>query len=259
MRRRCMTTVLIPLAMLALVATPAVADIPDNCRPLVADEADEATDPFVCEVDYFLQCDEAAAGKVYVLPPLVSALPEFTEEAPAGSFTAGEGCGLHERSDSQGIQQDNINDFTFTGFTDGNLDTIAVELHDLNVSPNRTAEEIQLDIRLTIDGDSPFGTESGESAAGPYTAPTFVPVMVTPVVSDTGATVSYQFTVTGLDEVLGTADDEGVSDQFYEVKFSINSPLDGVHAFVWGATEIPAGVTINPAEPVGTLVAATGP
>jgi hypothetical protein len=261
LRRPYLAVLLVPLAVLALFALPVAAEEDvDPCRPLSGDpEADPGADPFVCETRYYLQCDTAVGGKANLVAPVVSGNAVFTDAEPTGSFTAGEGCGEPENSASSGVSQDNVHVFTFEGFADGNIDAIAVELHDFSFSPERFGEEIELDVRISVEGASPFGGETVTSTTGDtYQLPRRVSVPVTPELSDTGATVAYRFTITDIDGVLGTAGLPGAGDTDHHVKITIDSPLDGAHVFVWGADEIPAGITLNPLEAQGTVVPATG-
>lgn len=247
------------LAFAAVALTAATAQEGDTCRPLFEDpDADPQTIPIVCETEYFLQCDTAAASKVQVLPPVVSQNAQFTETPPPGSFTEGHGCGELENSTGVGVSQDNIHDFTFQGFVQGNLDSFSVELHDFYVSPSREDDAVTIGVRVAVDGESPFGMEEIQAAGTTFIVPRMVPVDVQPQVSSSGATVSYRFTIAGLDEVLGTASHPGLFPFEREVKVTIDTPDDGAHALVWGADEIPAGLTSNPLEPAGTVVQATG-
>jgi hypothetical protein len=83
-----------------------------------------------------------------------------------------------------------------------------------------------------------------------------IDVTVQPEVSSTGLSVAYRFTVTNLHAALSTARDVGYgADRSRQLKITIDTP-EGVHAIVWGASEVPTGVTLNPVEPAGTLLVA---
>jgi hypothetical protein len=252
---RLLALAAVPLAALALFALPVAAEEPEDaevCRGL----SEEEDAPEICEVRYYLQCDGTTAGKLAILPPLLSPTPEFTEDAPTGSFTEGEGCGQAEDQVFRNTVQDGLYSFDFKGIADGNIDSLTIELHDFAFFADRFADELDIQLRLSIEGASPFGYETIQNVSGDdFHTPKIVPVTLTPELSETAATVMYRFTVTGLDDVLGTASG---SLPDHEIIVTVDIPTDGVSGFVWGADEIPSGLTINPLEPAETVIEATG-
>lgn len=238
---------LLPLASLAVAATP--HEVPaEQCRVLDDAGTSAADDDLgVCTVPMYLQCDEATAGKVNVYAAVVGANAQFTADEPAGSFQAGDGCGEFENSYGTGVSQDNIHDMTFEGFVDANIDSLTFELHDLYLGAGRAGGAVELGLRILVDGTSPFGMEQIESETGSYTVPAMQYIEVTPEAGD--ATMVYRFSVTGLgafeDMVVPGADFGAGEDHF--VRFTITTPGDGLHTLVWGASEVPSGIVFNPA------------
>lgn len=247
------------LGMVGVLALGAFAfDAPPEgeCRVDDRGTLDDTTDDAdLCTVAAYLSCADAVGGKVQALPPVAVPNAQLVAERPTTSFTAGGGCGEFENSSSAGVSQDNIHDFTFQGFIDANIDSLTVELHDFNVGPERGSGEMPLGVRVAIDGASPFGFETISSQTGDYEVPRMVDVVAEAIPSSTGLTESYVFTITGIGDVIkSVTPGDG---KLREVKITINTPIGG-HVFVWGATEVPAGVLTNPVEPLGTVLTATG-
>lgn len=216
---------------------------------------DASDDTGYCTVATYLQCTDAIGGKVQLLPPVATPVIALGEERPETSFTAGGGCGTYENAPVTGATQDNIHDLVFGGRVKANIDSLAVELHDIYAGPERNSGKITLGVRVSIGGKSPFGTETVELATGPIEVPRMVPIEAVASPSSTGASETFHFTITGLGDALGTIKPGTLTGANREIKISIDGPT-GAHIFVWGASEIPAGVLLNPAEPLGTVVPA---
>lgn len=243
------------LAAGTLGFAPASGDCRVDDRGTPNDDADNAR---LCTTAQYLSCEGAAAGKAHVYGADQGGLghPQLVSERPTTSFTEGGGCGQVENSTASGVSQDNIHDWTFEGYVDGNIDSLAVEVHDFDLREGRGAGSIELGVRMTIDGQSPFGYETIETATGEFQAPALETIPVAIKTSDTGLTDGYQFTITGLGEALGTVRaGDGLTGQ--HVKITLDMPLGG-HIFVWGASEIPAGILVNPTATLGTARAARG-
>lgn len=229
-----------------------------------------------CQTTLFAQCTDAdpAAGKV-VLPTDAVTL---AETPPSGSFTAGEGCGTVDEpvfgntQHAAGPYHYFLDGFALEG---GNLDTLTLEAHFLGPNVGYAGQEVALDVRITVDGVSLFGTEEGTSVAGdPFAAPAQRRITVVPEVSDTGASSRVVFTVTGLADLDPRfADAAGPGDRFRQVAVGLNLPHTGDCAglppngtercvpfgpaqLVMGADEIPTGVVLNAAEPATVTVEA---
>lgn len=256
LRALLLTAAIVPVSVATLAFTPtdiANEDGPD-CSTLETVEAtDEDTgettqqDVLACpSAAYLAGCEGAAGGKVY--HQLVQGPAPLSLEAPTESFTAGAGCGTYEEPLFQGIEPGNpFYDFTIQGHVTGNIDELMVELHDIYVAQQRTGGDITLSVRVEVDGESLFGTEELTNVGGDTTAttPRVIEVPVTPEVSETGISEALRFSIGdlyaqhGIDGKVGDG-----ADAFHSVRVTISVP-PGVHALVWGATEIPSGIYVN--------------
>lgn len=239
-------------ALLALTLVPAAAftiaaDAPDGCT-VVSDAGtpdDETDDVLACEGAAYLSCEDAAGGKYHAQLPTGATVP-LTQAAPDISFTAGAGCGTQDDPGGfQAVQPGNpYYDVTIDGFlTEGNLDTLTVELHDIYVGPERQSGEMTLNVRLEVDSQSLFGTTTLTNQLGEeFQTPAIVEVPVEPVTSETGLSEALVFSVGDLQEQFpGVGAGDG---QFHTVRVTVTVPA-GAHALVWGATEVPAAVHVN--------------
>lgn len=272
------TAALLPATLAFAVASDhgeAPAEAPcrtDAERTVTVEDADGTTSEVpaeYCETALFAQCGDAVGGKV--IDP--TAVVELAPEAPTTSFTAGGGCGTVDEPifASQGIG-DAMYQFATAGFAAaGSVDSLSFEAHFLGPNAGYVGEDLHFDLRITVDGVSLFGTDTGPDATGQgsTTAPSFQRVVVPATVSDSMASVGAEFTVTGIDDLLPPA----APGTFRSVQVSFGPPHTGVcetlptndtprcvpsgfTGWVLGATEVPSGVTFNPVEPAATTIEA---
>lgn len=246
-------------AILALSLVPAaafsMAAAPEGCSVYSdAGTADESDDVLTCEEVQYLSCEDAIGGKYHDF--FNATTVKLTPEAPTGSFTAGEGCGYAEEPFFLGTRQDTAFSFDTGGFFFTNIDTLTVELHDLGPLQNAinvADDEILLDVRISIDGASPFGGEENTSVDGTVSqSPLTLTIPVEAVMSSTGASTAMVFTVENILADLPQNMTGGTDNVFSEVKVTIEFPTTNV-APVWGATEVPASITVN-GDSRGTIV-----
>lgn len=155
----------------------------------------------------------------------------WTTEPPAASLAQGGGCGSH---DSQlccpGTTSNNnyIYDAVFAGDVEGNLDTLTVKAWMFDAGAARTAASHQIDVYLAVDGRVRVDN---------------VPIQVP--LAPTDAARPVEFTVTGLN-LLSEADATAV----HTVDLVMKTPLYSGTDLTWlfDATEVPSGITFNPAE-----------
>lgn len=246
--RTTLAAALAPITLLAVAATPHdVAE--EQCRVIDPGAPETADDDLgVCTIPMYLQCDEAIGGKVNFYGAVVGANAEFTVDEPTGSFQSGDGCGEPENSYGSGVSQDNIHDMTFEGWVDANIDSMTFELHDLYLGAGRSGGPVEIGLRILVDGTSPFGTDTDEAATGEFSVPAMYRFEVTPEVGE--ATAVYRFSVTGLrafDGMVVPGAEYGAGED-HLVRFTIDTPSDGGHVLVWGASEVPSGVLFNPTD-----------
>lgn len=239
----------LPVAALSVAAAPAGGT---DCR--TSDINPEAE---VCRTRTYLQCDTTVPFYHNYL--VEGRMAEFTLDEPAGSFSSGSGCGEYDEPFLGATVQDTPWEWDFGGWVEGNIDAMTFELHNLGFTEERAGGDITLDVRLTVDGASPFGGESNESAAGDVMqSPRTVEVTVTPQASENGVTNVYRFTVTGIGEFLDTLE-PGLDNTERRVVVTIAGPM-GFNPWVWGASDAATGIVFNPIEgdDLGTVIEATG-
>lgn len=263
-------TVLAIAAAATIAATP--HGVPESSCRYLPGQAPSETAPLgrgVCTVVTTLKCSPGtAAGKVHAAA--VHQEPRF-DTNPLVSFTTGAGCG---GSDSDagllyGTTQATPYDFTFAGSIDGNLDTLTIEMHVANAGTERVeATRHQVELRVSIDGKSPFGTETVTGATGQqFETPRIVEVPITLVPSATGATSSFKISIRGLADKVGLAPAAGYGGgEEREVLVTLGNIVNadmlalptGSYTYLWGASEIASGITFNPPALTGSLLSATG-
>lgn len=269
-------------ASLAFAVTPAQDDTSscriDSERTVTVDNEDGTTSEVpveYCETSIYAHCDgtldEAGAAKLHDPQATIKLEPGM----PEVSFTEGGGCGtVDEPVFSAAGTGGSPYQFSAGGFAEaGNVDSATFELHFLGPNLGYAGEPVYLDMEIEVDSTSLFGTKTSPDATGenPQTSAAARRVEVVPVVSDSGASVMVEFTVTDLDDlfpVIGPDDQ-----QFRTVQFSFGPPHtgecttlptndtprcapSGFTGWVMGASEIPSGVTFNPAEPAAVTVPA---
>lgn len=261
--------VLVPGA-LAFAVTP--ADTEDTCTTYSDAGTPDATsdDIVTCTETQYLSCEATVdpAGKVHDFAN-VTTIP-LTADEPTTSFTEGAGCGYPEDPIFSSTVQNTPFAMDFGDFFTTNVDSLTVELHDLG--PHETAvyaangNEVDLDVRISINQLSPFGYEENESASGVIsTSPFTLSIPITVELSDTGLSSKYVFTVTDILEdlpQLAKEFGEDGSGVFSSILVTIEFPRvahpagtlppDNV-APVWGASEVPASITVNGPE-VGSVI-----
>lgn len=244
---------------LAFAVTPADTEETETCTTYSdAGTPDDTSDDIImCEVANYLSCEDTLdpAGKVHDIQVPV----KLTTIAPDTSFTAAGGCGVPEIPLFGGVYQNTPYDFDIAGYTKGNIDTLTFELHDIHATEARQSRTMNLAVRITIDELSPFGSEENTNVSGdPFDSPLTLDIPVEMVDSATGLSDGMFFTVTNLGEDLPELLDAGVGD-YHGIKVTIGfdaTNATGLQVPVWGATEVPASITVN-GEVKGTVVDAT--
>lgn len=165
--------------------------------------------------------------KVQNVPALQGTYPTWSTEPPAGSVTDGGGCGQYENLLTN-ADPNNPFDLVVKGTFTGNLDAINVELHNIYVGTARTDGNFNLRARLYIDG-----LEYANQG----------PVSVTPEPSSTGISekLTYSFSE------IGFKDEHGDGTIEREIGIYVGSFTEIQSIWVWDTTEVPAGLTFNPA------------
>lgn len=171
--------------------------------------------------------------------------------APTASVSSGAGCGFAETGPLRGTGMRTVYDLPAEGTFAGDLDSITFQFHVLD-GVTRGATGVQrLDLRLTVDGQSMFGT-----AADGNSQTVGIPVTLVP--SATGASSLAEVTVTGLG-FLTPEGDETAEPEVHTVALAASLGSGVVTGFVMDTTETPSGLVFNPKEPAKATAKATTP
>jgi hypothetical protein len=224
---------LLAIALVAAVPVGASGlDEPDGEETAPGEEAVELRTEeafFLCDDDYLVQN----------LADLEGRLATWGPDAPEQSVAEGAGCGS---ADSPLMQQTpgNLYDATWEGTFTGALDSMTLHLHNIYAGPARLGEPFQLKVRLFVNGRDQFGEDGAD-------------VAVTAVRSDTGLSELIELTISDIGLVAPT--DETRRQRITLVvhggtpRHTGPTVTDTTSAWVWGTTEVPAGITFNPEEP----------
>lgn len=174
-----------------------------------------------------------------------TANPVWGTTKPAASFTAGAGCGFLDPGPQPGaVVNGRSLDFVGGGKHTGPIQAITVELHSLATGRVRVPPDVPFIAELSIDGQV-----VATSADNPR---------ITPVTSSTGASESYTFSFARRKpsgQPVAPPLAAGAGEHTVSVRFTSRT-VEYQHTWVWGATEVPAGVTVNPAKLSGPIVLA---
>ncbi len=181
--------------------------------------------------------------------------------APTASVTTGAGCGFADDGVNSGTSQTSIYDAHVQGGFTGDLDSLTVQFHDIAAGLSRAGDDLSVDVRLTIDGQSMFGTEDSGSDVVPGDVPARATVPVTLVPSSTGASSLAEFTITGLNfiEPEPAAGEPAPEPVEHSLVLTIEGTSDVVSGWVMDTTETPSGIRFNPATPAAARLRATTP
>lgn len=182
----------------------------------------------------------AGAVKVQNVALAQGTIPTWSTQAPSQSVQQGAGCGYYENAAGGylGGSRSTL-DAVWSGTFSGNVDSITVELHTIDVAASRVAGPYLLRANLFVDGVDVLDPDAPQ-------------IEVTPVPSETRLSERLSFTVTGIG--LLTEDGDGTQERRYELV--IRSLMEEQSAWVWDTTEVPAGVTFNPVGPEPVVVPA---
>lgn len=186
--------------------------------------------------------------------------PGWDTTAPTQSVQQGAGCGTVDPLLTDPGSVNNGHDGAWIGTFAGNLTSMTVEAHMIDLGVSRTDDTFPLLITLMIDGDI-------------WIQRTTV-VDMTLVRSATNLTGMLRFSITDLGswtnvydaegrivdvltEGLVTEDGDGTRER--EITLGLRAYADYPTAWVWDTTEVPAGITFNPAKLEAVKVAAVDP
>jgi hypothetical protein len=191
---------------------------------------------------------------------------------PSQSVTEGAGCGAFD----VGWSTNEIYDAVFEGTFTGNLRDLTVRIHEFASNQTRSGASKQLKIFAAIDGEPIFPIGGQE---GTYEGRN---VSVTPTRVNSGATDLYEFSITNIGyaqdifdsqgkpidvETGGMALEDGNGSTEHTLRLFIggeSAPLEGdpptgLQMWAWDTTEVPSGITFNPASLAAAKVAADLP
>lgn len=172
-------------------------------------------------------------------------LPTWDTTPPEQSVTEGAGCGALDTMLTN-TTTGNPYDATWQGEFQGNLDALTIEAHNIYVGPARATGELEVAVRVIING-IPMFDELGE------------PVVVPAVRSETGLSESITFTVADLGFTAERDDDwHWIEVVLHGGETHHREPTvtDTLSGWVWGTTEVPSGLVFNPEETAEVTVSA---
>lgn len=227
--------VVLMLFVAAVLAGPAQAStLPANCRTVSGTGADAKN---VCEERVYYEC--IGANKVQNVEILQGRTPTWTKTAPTTSFSAGGGCGTADSALTNTGTPSNGHDGVWAGTFKGNLDSLTMEFHEID-STSRIDNRKSLLLWVQVEGADRI----------PRTTTATIQVIGTR--SSTGLSIKYEVTLTDLELV----NEIGSGDAERDIMISIRNNADYPGAWVWGATEVPSGITFNPKTPAAYKVKA---
>ena len=251
MRRR--TIILSALLAMALFASPTSANVQPTLRS---------------ETVYFHCPGPTKAHQANYVAGALSggSFANWNATAPTQSASEGAGCGGLD----WGGTTNPFYDPMFKGEFTGNLKTMTVRIHNLLLGNATSGATESLRIWGDIDG-VPIFPASGRA------------VQVTPVVNSNGSTEMYEFTITNIGIIEDITDENGnvigtrtggavteTGDGTQVRTITLGIGLNGTNfggdpaghkagALVWDTTEVPGGITFNPAAPAAATLAADLP
>jgi hypothetical protein len=176
-----------------------------------------------------------------------STLPSWNTTKPTASVTSGAGCGWADTSALRSPQAGNSpHDGAWMGTFTGNLKSLTVEVHSISAGPGRAGGPQTFNATLFVDGVSMFGLAADGRANR-------AAVTVTPVVSSSQASSSYTFTI----DRLPFATEDGDGTKTREIILNLAASSEPLMGWVYDTSEVPSGITFNPAAAKGPVIRAT--
>lgn len=183
----------------------------------------------------YFECPDA--NKARLVNNLQGDYDGWSTDAPAESVQQGAGCGTSSTLFND-EQLSGTWDDTFTG----NLDSMTVEVHVIDAGLARHPSDPGYAVfpYLWIDGERVL--DPAES------------IRVQSVRSATQASTMLRFTITGIDR----AEEDGDGETERTIKLQVGGTAGWNGVIVQGTTEVPSGITFNPAEPEATTIKVAG-
>ena len=223
-----LTRLLVVVLLVASVAGPAAAE-------------DGRIHPNLRTERVWFHCADAV--KVQNAAYAQKKVPTWDASAPTQSVQQGAGCGYFENAAGGWLGPNETTlDSVWEGSFTGNVDSLTVELHSIHASAARATGPYVFRANLVIDGVEYLDQD------GPQ-------FEVKPVPSSTRLSEMMSFTVTG----LGLDSEDGDGQKVRRFRLVIRSVNEEQSAWVWDTTEVPSGLTFNPATPAAVTRTARPP
>jgi hypothetical protein len=210
----------------ALVVTALLA----AAGPAVA--STDPTAPTLRTEKVFFHCSGGSNVKLQNAEVAQGRIPTWDTKAPTASFTAGGGCGHYDNTLSS-TAATRPTDAQWQGTFTGNLDRLTLELHRLLPTSGASLPN-RINLEVLVDGVSEF---TGQ-------------VNFTTTPSSTNASHSTFITL----DKIGLAKEAGDGTKVRRVQVNVSSFNETQSAWVFDATEVPAGIEFNPAATKGVVV-----
>lgn len=216
--------------------------------------ATEHFEPELEEAQRWFSCDSGETPEWTVNTLLDGVYPGWDDTEPSGSVASGEGCASLNPNAVRGVRPQTPWDLTFVGTYQGNFDELTVSMHNIVLGTAQTGSPVTLRMRMTVNGQSLFGTETVTNAAGDeFEEPAVRDIVMEPVPTGaSGAPKLFEFTVTDIG-MLSELD--STRKHRIQITFETAWTNSARQSFwAWGNTEVPSGLTFDPVEPAETVV-----
>lgn len=157
--------------------------------------------------------------------------PRWNRVAPNLAFVgSASGCRLVDVGGQRDATQGTTLDATWRGTYTGNLDSLTIDVHNVNAGRSRLGGVMDVHVRLSVDG-KPVLTDG--AAHGRF-------VKVVPTEANSGVTYAVRFSITDIGML------SEVDDKEHEVVLTLAADTDHESVWTYDSTEVPSGLFFNP-------------
>jgi hypothetical protein len=219
-----------------------------------AAEEDTAFEPDLDPQDRWFTCEGGETPEWTVNTLLDGVYATWNDVEPTGSVAGGEGCASLNPSLVRGVRPETPFDANWTGSFRGNIDELTIRMHNIVLGTAQNGAPVTLRVRMTVNGQSLFGTETVANASGDeFQEPAVKEITMTPAPTGaTGAPKLFEFTVTDIG-LLSEAD----ATRNHRITLTLETAATNAarqNFWAWGNTEAPSGLVFNPEERAEVVV-----
>jgi hypothetical protein len=201
--------------------------------------------PLYVETPVYLHCNgPARLGNVHAT--VDGDFVTWDGTKPTASATGGAGCGTLDTFAAGSSNHNPIYDFPVKGTFTGNIDNITISFWAIELAGSRALNQFTVDVHLQIDGQDIL-TRVKTNAARDY---------MTPSGDGTSPARLYEVTVTKV-----KLDSEAAHTEEHLIEMTLYSKFingSGINMWVYDASEVPSGLTINDKTPAAVKIPRDG-